>query len=244
MGDVAIFGASSEVGMELGQVFAKAGFNLMLVSRRCERLLPLKKDIELRYKVRVSLIELDVLEISAVDQFFREYEEGFPVVSCICFGYLGNESEARTNFDEFQRILQVNYFCAAYISNCVGRIYHGRGGGCLIGFSSVAGDRGRGSNYMYGSAKAGFSTFLSGLRNHLSGRNVHVMTVKPGFIDTKMTAHLTLPKTLTLSAQEVAMRVFKAYKRKNDVVYIGWYWRYIMFVIRSIPERIFKKLSL
>jgi short-subunit dehydrogenase len=110
--------------------------------------------------------------------------------------------------------------------------------------SSVAGDRGRASNFIYGSAKAGFTAFLSGLRARLSRKNVHVITVKPGFVDTRMTAGMNLPPLLTAQPDEVAAAVLKAHAKGANVIYVGRIWRFIMLVIRLLPEPIFKRLSI
>jgi len=117
-----------------------------------------------------------------------------------------------------------------------------RSGGTIIGVGSVAGDRGRIGNYVYGAAKAGFHTYLSGLRNRLARSGAHVVTVKPGFVDTSMTWGLP-GLFLVASPEDVAVDLFRAVDKKRDVIYTPWFWRYIMLIIRAIPERIFKKLS-
>ena len=114
----------------------------------------------------------------------------------------------------------------------------------LVGVSSVAGERGRASNYVYGSAKAGFSAFLSGLRNRLAGSGVHVVTVKPGYVRTRMTDGMDLPPRLTAEPDEVARAVVRAIRRRRDVVYVRRIWRVIMLAVRAIPERIFKRTRL
>jgi short-subunit dehydrogenase len=119
-----------------------------------------------------------------------------------------------------------------------------RGHGMIIGISSVAGERGRQSNYIYGSAKAGFNAYLSGLRNRLSKRGVHVMTVLPGFINTKMTASLDLPGLLTAQPEEVAEDIYKAFQKKKNFLYTKWFWRWIMLIIKYIPEPVFKRMGL
>jgi decaprenylphospho-beta-D-erythro-pentofuranosid-2-ulose 2-reductase len=108
----------------------------------------------------------------------------------------------------------------------------------------VAGERGRQSNYIYGSAKAGFTAYLSGLRNRLTRSGVHVVTIKPGFVDTKMTSGLKLPAPLTAQPAQVASKIVRAVDRKADVVYVLWMWRWIMLIIKCIPEGVFKKLKL
>ncbi|HTR29705.1 MAG TPA: SDR family NAD(P)-dependent oxidoreductase, partial [Puia sp.] len=114
------------------------------------------------------------------------------------------------------------------------------------GISSVAGERGRQSNYFYGSAKAGFTAYLSGLRNRLFHKGVHVLTVQPGFVNTKMTENMPLPgpALLVASPELVADVVYKAVIKKKNVVYVKWFWRWIMLLVKSIPESLFKKLKL
>jgi len=119
-----------------------------------------------------------------------------------------------------------------------------RGNGTLVGISSVAGIRGRKTNYFYGSAKAGFTTFLSGLRNRLANKGVHVITVLPGFVETKMTRGMNLPDQLTAKPDEVALEIFNAIKKKRNVIYVKRVWRIIMILISIIPEWIFKKMKI
>ena len=108
----------------------------------------------------------------------------------------------------------------------------------------VAGERGRQSNYLYGSAKAGFTAYLSGLRNRLFHHGLHVLSIQPGFVYTRMTEGLTLPPLLTATPEQVASAVSKAIDKKKNVVYVKWFWRWIMLIIKSIPEFLFKKLKL
>ena len=121
-------------------------------------------------------------------------------------------------------------------------LFEGRGSGSIIGISSLAGDRGRASNYIYGSAKSGFTAFLSGLRNRLHNSNVNVLTILPGFVKTKMTDHLELPGLITSSDKAIANIVYKSF-RKSKVMYV-FPWMIIMKLISLIPESIFKKLNL
>ena len=120
----------------------------------------------------------------------------------------------------------------------------GRGSGCIIGISSVAGDRGRASNYIDGAAKGGFSAFLSGLRNRLATKGVQVLTVKPGFVNTRKTAGMKLPKPLTAEPEEVARAIIAATARRKDIIYVRPIWWLIMAIIGAIPERMFKKMKI
>jgi short-subunit dehydrogenase len=122
--------------------------------------------------------------------------------------------------------------------------FEARGSGTLIGISSVAGDRGRATNYAYGAAKAGFTAWLSGLRNRLAKRGVHVMTVLPGFVETRMTAGMDLPAKLTAKPAEVADAIYRGTQSGRNVIYVKPVWALIMAIIRNIPERVFKRLKL
>ena len=133
---------------------------------------------------------------------------------------------------------------ASDFSNIIANDFEKRRSGFIVGISSVAGDRGRKSNYIYGSAKAGFSAYLSGLRNRLHSVHVQVLTVKPGFVRTKMTEGMDLPERLTAQPEEVAKDIFKAQQRGRDVLYAKGMWRWIMLVIKTIPEWLFKRMDL
>jgi short-subunit dehydrogenase len=162
---------------------------------------------------------------------------------CI-FGYLGDQQLAESDWTECIRILQTNYTGAVSILNLIANEYASKGSGLIAGISSVAGERGRQSNYFYGSAKAGFTAYLSGLRNRLFHKNVHVLTVQPGFVYTKMTENMPLPGLLTATPEGVAAVVYRAILKKKNVVYVKGFWRWIMLIIKSIPEFMFKKLKL
>jgi short-subunit dehydrogenase len=157
---------------------------------------------------------------------------------------MSDQLHARTDFNEVQKTIEINYTGAVSILNVVAEDFEQRGSGSIVGISSVAGDRGRQSNYIYGSAKAGFTVYLSGLRNRLAKSGVHVMTVKPGFCRTKMTENMELPAALTASPEQVANAVFQGLEKKRNTVYTLWMWRWIMLVIRHIPEFIFKKMGM
>ena len=128
--------------------------------------------------------------------------------------------------------------------NIIANDFENRKSGFIIGISSVSGERGRKSNYMYGAAKASFTAYLSGLRNRLHSSNISVLTVNPGFVDTKMTKGMDLPKILTTLPKDVAEDIYNAQQKGKDVLYTKWLWKWIMFFIRNIPEFKFKKMSI
>jgi short-subunit dehydrogenase len=139
--------------------------------------------------------------------------------------------------------MRSNYEGPSLILGLFAEKFLARGSGTLVGVSSVAGDRGRASNYVYGSAKAGFSAFLSGLRARASRSGVHVVTVKPGFVRTKMTEGMKLIGPLTVEAPVVGDAILNAVEKKTDVVYVSGKWRLVMLIIKTLPEAVFKKLK-
>ena len=148
------------------------------------------------------------------------------------------------DFNETKTVIDSNFTGIVSILNIFANYFEEKEDGFIVAVSSVAGDRGRKSNYTYGSAKAALTTYLSGLRNRLASKNVHVMTVKPGFVDTKMTKNLDLPGLITVSPNYVGKKIFKMQQKRVDRFYVPGYWYFIMAFIKIIPERIFKKIDI
>lgn len=240
---VLILGATSDMAMAIGRVFAQNGFDLILAARRSERLQPYVKDVKNRFDTDAQLIDFDASNTENHEQIANSLSEECQVAICV-FGYLGDQKVAEESWEESHKIITANYIGAVSILNHIATKWKPRRQGTLIGVSSVAGDRGRGSNYIYGSAKAGFTAYLAGLRNNLFHHDLHVVTINPGFVATKMTSHLDLPPKLTSSPEQVALAVFKAFKKKKNFVYVSGIWRWIMLIIKNIPEPIFKKLKM
>src|SRR5690606_22155094 len=157
-----------------------------------------------------------------------------PDITICVFGYMGDNVAASQLWSEAHRVLSTNYTGAVSVLNVAAEYYITQKQGVIAGISSVAGERGRQSNYMYGSAKAGFTAYMSGLRNRLNHQHVHVVTVLPGFVYTRMTEDLSLPAALTATPEDVSNAVFNAVKNKKNVVYVKWFWRWIMLVIKCI----------
>lgn len=243
MPTVLILGAASDMAIAIGKKFASKGFNIQLAARDVLRLDPLKSDILIRYNVSASLHEFDALDFDSHADFFNSLAV-IPDVTVCVFGYLGENENARSDWKEAEKIIHSNYTGAVSILNTISSVYAGQKKGTIVGISSVAGERGRQSNYIYGSAKAGFSAYLSGLRNRMFREGVHVVTVQPGFVYTRMTENIKLPPLLTAKPIDVAEVVYNAVNKKKNIVYVKWFWRWIMLIIISIPEFIFKKLKL
>jgi decaprenylphospho-beta-D-erythro-pentofuranosid-2-ulose 2-reductase len=239
-----ILGANSDVAYAAAQQFAAAAkANLILASRNMELLQKKARDLEIRHDVKARTMVFDVTE-PGTHQAFYDALNPKPDGVIAAFGYLGDQGRAQRDFEEAHTIIQTNFTGAVSILEIVAADFQHRGRGFIIGISSVAGERGRESNYLYGAAKGALSVYLSGLRNRLSKRGVRVITVLPGFVRTKMTQSLALPGLLTATPQQAAADIYAAYSKSKDVVYTRWFWRWIMIAIKAIPEPLFKRLSL
>lgn len=243
MPTVLILGASSDMAIAIARKFASDQYNIQLAARNIEPLQALQSDISIRHNVQCTLHAFDALNYSSHAGFFEQLQPKPDVTICV-FGYLGEAEKARHNWQEAERIIHTNYTGAVSILDKVADFYSSQKAGTIAGISSVAGERGRQSNYHYGSAKAGFTAYLSGLRNRLFHDGVHVVTVQPGFVYTRMTENLQLPKMLTGQPADVANTVYNAVKNKSNIVYVKWFWQWIMLIIRSIPEFMFKKMKM
>jgi decaprenylphospho-beta-D-erythro-pentofuranosid-2-ulose 2-reductase len=238
-----ILGATSEVALALADQLAAKSVNLILAARQVEKLNPVKSDLTIRFSTTVTVAEFDAARPNTHADFYVSLNPKPDAVICV-FGFLGDQEKAQADWEECERILVANYVGAVSILNVIANDFESRRQGVIVGVSSVAGERGRQSNYFYGSAKAGFTAYLSGLRNRLSKSSVHVVTVKPGFIRTKMIEGIATPGLLTAKPEQVASKIIKAINKKQNVIYVLPVWRLIMLVIRNIPEFMFKKLRL
>ncbi|MEM6341171.1 MAG: SDR family oxidoreductase [Pseudomonadota bacterium] len=239
-----LLGGTSDIGRAVARHYADNGWQVTLAARDVEAASRNAADINTRQPdAGVAVEGLDILETESFVSFLDALHPLPDTVVCVV-GMLGDQEQAETDPDHATRIMRTNYEGPALFLDMIAARFVSRGYGMIIGVSSVAGDRGRASNYAYGSAKAGFTAFLSGLRNRLATKNVHVATVKPGFVETRMTAGMDLPGALTAKPKDVAERIAGIEIRPRDVIYVLPVWRLVMFVIRSIPEPIFKKLKL
>lgn len=241
-GSVLILGAGSDVGRAIAREYTRKGRAIILAARNCGRLQADANDLTQRHQVPVHTVEFDVLNTAAHSAFLDSLKE-FPMTVVCVVGLLGDQEQAQKDFPAADVIIRSNYTGVVGILGEVANRMEALGRGCIIGISSVAGDRGRATNYIYGSAKAGLTAFLSGLRQRLSRKNVRVITVKPGFIRTKMTAHMPLPEALTAQPVEVAQAVVNAEYEGGDIIYVRWIWRYIMLTISHMPEFLFKRMQ-
>lgn len=199
------------------------------------------KHLDVKYLQHAEIVNLDLEK--KIDYKKLDYIHS-NLLFCAT-GYLGKDSdEALYDNLNTAKIIDINYAKLVPLLNYFAQKMETKRSGTLIVLSSVAGERGRQSNFIYGSAKAGMTAYLSGLRNYLFSKKVHVLTIKPGFMATKMTEGLPLNPKLTATPKQAADCIYKAYKNKKDVAYVLPIWFFIMTIIKNIPEFIFKKLKL
>lgn len=238
-----ILGARSDIALAIAHRLAAAGHPIQLAARNSVTLAPDRDDIALRYSVPVTLHEFDVLDFDGFGAFLYALPE-LPGLAICAVGLMGSQDENERDGHAASRVMRSNFEGPALILGEIANRFEARGSGTLVGISSVAGERGRATNYVYGSAKAGFTAFLSGLRNRLAKQGVDVLTVLPGFVATRMTEDLDLPQRLTAQPDEVAQAVEQAVQGRRNVIYVRPIWRIVMLVIRNIPEAIFKKMNI
>ena len=241
---VLILGATSAIARATAATFAAQGDNLYLASRDGEELRRIAADLRLRYGVGVHHGLFDAEATDTHEAFFRAVVADMPNLSgvVLAFGYLGDQQAAR-NPGTGARVIASNFSGAASILSYCADYFEPLHYGFIIGISSVAGDRGRQSNYVYGAAKGALSLYLQGLRNRLYHCGVRVITIKPGFVDTAMTYGLP-GMFLVASPRYIGECIVRSLDKSADVVYLPWFWRYIMLIIKLIPEKIFKRMKL
>lgn len=243
MPTVLILGATSDMGFAIAKKFAGEKYDIQLAGRRLNQLEPLQSDLTIRYPVNCTIHSFDAISLDSHAAFYRELQPKPDITVCVV-GYMNDNEKVIADPAETNKTIETNYTGPVSILNIIAADYAGRRQGTIVGISSVAGMRGRQSNYIYGSAKAGFTAYLSGLRNKLFHDGVHVLTVLPGFVYTKMTADLNLPKLLTAQPGDVANAIYKGVIKKKNIIYVKWFWRWIMLIITSVPEFMFKKKRL
>jgi decaprenylphospho-beta-D-erythro-pentofuranosid-2-ulose 2-reductase len=242
--NVLIIGATSAIAMEVGKLYAKRKANLFLIGRNEERLAAVAQDLQ----VRGGNVQYQPFDLNQIDQhealinFIKEYMPTIDVI-LIAHGSLPKQKICEGSFEATYQELMTNYLSTVSLLTYFANDFEKRKAGTIAVISSVAGDRGRQSNYIYGSAKGGLSIFLEGLRNRLTKFNVNVLTIKPGFVDTPMTQDFK-KGLLWAKPDSVAKKIVSAIDKKQLVLYVPYFWKYIMCLIKSIPEKIFSKMSL
>ncbi len=240
---ILIIGAGSDIARPLAYLYAKSGYGIYFASRNIEKLNRDANDIKLRFNVDALAFQFDVTKTESHHEFYNSLPMKPIGVVCLA-GTLGDQKKSENNFIDAKNVIDTNFSGLVSILHIIATDLEHRREGFIVGVSSVAGEKGRKSNYVYASAKAGFTTFLSGLRNRLYTSHVQVLTVHPGFIRTKMIEGRETPGIITATPEEVAQDIFFAQQSGKDFIYSKWFWRFIMFVFKMTPESMIKKLDL
>ncbi len=242
---ILVLGANSAIAQGAEREASRQGDALFLVARNEEHLAQVADDLRVRGASQVHTLAADLTDATRHEAILDAAEAALGSVdgALVAHGVLTDQPAAERDPEVLRRDFDVNFLSAASLLTHLANRFEARGSGALVVISSVAGDRGRQSNYAYGSAKAALSAFASGLRNRLAKSRVTVTTVKAGFVDTPMTAHVA-KNALFASAGDLGRAIYRCFDKPRDVVYLPWFWRPIMGVVRAVPERLFKQMKL
>ncbi len=246
MKNAVIFGASSTIALKVADILAQNGYNLVLLARNLECLQLDAQNLRVKYQnIQVNTLYYDASTIVNMPEIINQVKKIMPSIDLllVAHGNLPHQELCQKNWDDEYNSLLVNGLSVIQICHYFANVMLAQKYGTIAVISSVAGDRGRQSNYNYGTAKGMINTYLSGLRSRLFKDNIHVLTVLPGFVDTKMTASFK-KGILWATPEKVAQDIVNAVKKKKNTLYTPFFWRYIMLIIKSVPERLFKKLKL
>jgi decaprenylphospho-beta-D-erythro-pentofuranosid-2-ulose 2-reductase len=242
---VLIIGATSAIATATARRMAARGYSLYLMARNRERLEAVASDLRLRGATRVELDVVGLTDASSHPTVLSKAAEtmGGIDIALIAYGILGDQKRAEENYEAAAEIMETNFNSVVSLLTWIGNYFEKRAAGTIAVISSVAGDRGRRSNYAYGASKAALNVFLDGMRGRFNGTGVRVLTIKPGFVSTPMTAHLK-QNALFAQPDTIALGILRAIDRRREEVYLPWFWAPIMFAVRCIPRPLFKKLNL
>ncbi len=242
---VLILGATSAIASATARLLAREGASFFLVARDKSKLEAVSADLLTRgaKAVRGYVADLDNTALHAQMLQMAVESLGEIDLALLAHGVLGEQAAAESSYPVAEAVLRTNFLSPVSLITWLANYFELRGAGCLAVISSVAGDRGRKSNYVYGASKGALSIFVDGVRNRIDRAGVHVLTIKPGFVATPMTAHI--PRG-PLFAQPVVIGrgILKAVARRRDVVYLPGFWAVIMFAVRSVPGRMFKNMNM
>ncbi len=242
---ILVLGATSGIAEATCRIWAEQGARLFLVARNAQKLAAVAADLKTR---GASYVDTAVADLDNTDQHPALLAHAVNSltgmdIAYLTYGILGDQARAEQDFNTSAQIIYTNFMAPVSLLTWLANFCVQRRAGTLAVISSVAGDRGRKSNYLYGSSKAGLSAFLGGLRNRVDREGVTVLTIKPGPVKTAMTAGMKGSEKFA-DVDKVAQGIVKAIDKGRDVLYVPFQWQPIMFIIRHIPERVFKKLNL
>ncbi len=242
---ILIVGATSAIAEATARLFAADGNRLCLAGRKVPRLTAIAEDLRIRGATQVETVALDANDFSQHEPVLSQVVQAMGGLDAvlIAHGTLPDQQACQASVDATLEAFTTNALSVIALLTLVANRFEQQGSGTIAVISSVAGDRGRQSNYVYGAAKGAVSTFTQGLRNRLARAGVMVVTIKPGFVDTPMTAAFK-KGALWATPEAVARRIHRAMAKGEDVVYTPWFWRWIMAIIKVVPESIFKRTRL
>jgi len=244
--NILIIGATSGIAEAVARLYAEQGSRLFLVARNSNKLDIISADLAARGAEDVKSFVLDMNDSEQITAMLDNAWQAFGSIDVALVAHGTLPDQQRTESDISYAIAEFRTNAESVIACLSGLAAHfqQQGRGVLAVIGSVAGDRGRSSNYLYGSAKAAIETYASGLRVKLFKTGIHVLLIKPGFVATPMTAQLDLPELLTSTPERVARDIQRAITRNQDVLYTPWFWKWIMLIICYVPELIFKRMKI
>lgn len=241
--NILIIGATSAIAESVARLYAIDGANLYLIARNEPRLTTIAHDLRIRGAANVVVTTFNLDDFSTHQAIIDKAYEALKTIDIvlIAYGSLPDQKAMEKSASDTITACNTNAISVISLLTILANRFEESKAGTIAAITSVAGDRGRQSNYVYGASKAMVSVFLQGLRNRLFHSNVNVLDIKPGFVDTPMTAHIPKGGPLWAQPNAVAKDIVKAIEKKKDVLYTPFFWRYIMFIICSIPECLFKR---
>lgn len=240
--NILIIGATSAIAQAVAREYAMQGHRLYLISRNEDQLSIMESDL----KIRGATVDVEIFDVNNVSAHTSVINKAYEVlknidIALIAYGSLPDQKTLEKNVNDTLAVCNTNAISVVSLLTLLANHFENQKSGTIAVITSVAGDRGRQSNYVYGACKGMISIFLSGLRNRLFASNVNVLDIKPGFVDTPMTAHIKKGGPLWATPERVAKDIVRAIAKKKAVLYTPFFWKYIMLIIKNVPECIFKK---
>lgn len=241
---VLVLGATSGIAIAVARLLAARGANFFLVARNAQKLNAVAMDLKTRGAASIESRVLDLNDTASHPDLLADAANslGFIDLAFLAHGVRGSQKEAESSYAAAAAVFQTNLLSAVSLITWLANYFEASKQGTLAVLSSVAGERGRRSNYVYGATKGGLNIFLDGVRNRIDRSGVNVLTIRPGYVATPMTADME-PNLLFASPQQAAREILRAIAKRKDIAYIPPFWAAILFVVRRIPESIFKKLN-
>lgn len=242
--NILIIGATSSIARATAMQFAARGCNLYLLSRDEDELGRIATDLMIRYPIQVKYSVFDMEDITHHQQAWQQVLTQMRQIDGVLLaaGYLGQSLKPQ-DLAEQEKIITINFTGAVSILTYCADYFIEKKKGFIIAIGSVAGERGRGTNYAYGAAKGALALYLQGLRNRLHPYNIHILTIKLGFVDTAM-IYGRSGLFLVADPKVIGKQIIKALDKNQEVIYLPRFWRYLMLIVKLIPEKIFKRLKL